>query len=79
MKKRFVFCDSLTRAERRRVEALNLAIAMMPDACDLAAYTREAEQIEAWIIEANPGAFDAVPFHPNVEPDERDQRRFEAM
>lgn len=78
MKKRFVFCDSLSPAERRRVEALNLAIAMMPDACDLAAYTREAEQIEAWIIEANPGSFDDPPFKIDDSEHER-QLRFAAI
>jgi hypothetical protein len=52
--RKIIVQDALTQAERRRIEALKLAIAMEPGRYpDAAAYMADAEAIERWIEDAN--------------------------
>lgn len=49
-----IILDSLTPAERRRVEALKLSIAMAPGRyADAPTYLADAEEIERWLADAN--------------------------
>ena len=62
MKRRTIVIDSLPKAERRRVEALALAIAMNRDGYpDATSYFADAEEIERWIEDATRGREDDPP------------------